>query len=112
MLAYAIIGGRHGKMQEWFNWNAWKAFVRVKPYRGFESLSFRIARAPKTRKTTQKPGFLSGLLLLVQHGYNERGPVSRAPLKSAAPALSRHSIQIVSPRLYHHRALFKNVARS
>lgn len=30
-----------GEMAEWFKVHAWKACVRVKPYRGFESLSLR-----------------------------------------------------------------------
>ena len=30
-----------GEMAEWFKVHAWKACVRLKPYRGFESLSLR-----------------------------------------------------------------------
>ena len=30
-----------GEMAEWFKVHAWKACVRLQPYRGFESLSLR-----------------------------------------------------------------------
>ncbi len=44
-----------GEMAEWFKVHAWKACVRLQPYRGFESLSLRHLVYAHIRSETRKP---------------------------------------------------------
>jgi hypothetical protein len=51
-----------GEMAEWFKVHAWKACVRLQPYRGFESLSLR--------QVNSKYATLEQLLFLTCHCYH------------------------------------------
>ena len=49
-----------GEMAEWFKVHAWKACVRLKPYRGFESLSLRHFKK-RTVNGTKAPRWIEPL---------------------------------------------------